>query len=261
MTLRSSALPGDNVAGDHTPRRAILGQQQCPIRYLCLRTGRPRDGRRCVYGPNRPAPGRARARRRALRRSRAPSTPPGDVPARSAGASAQRRRTQQRPHRVETSPDTVSPSVPARHSCRCLTKAAFSSTISTRIPATFASSTSTSFGHFNRARPPGSTTSTASATASATTKPSSVSRDGGRCGRSRMVACRLPSALTHARPCRPRPRVCRRATTTVPSGAPSRARALASSIVEPSTAWCCTTKRGTTAAPRSRSFRSGNRGG
>ena len=63
--------------------------------------------------------------------------------------------------------------------------------------------------------------------------PASARADRRRWSRTRVEAYRLPGGDCHALPCRPLPPVCRSARSQRPSGAPSRASAATSSLVEP----------------------------
>ena len=86
-----------------------------------------------------------------------------------------------------------------------------------------------SFGHTIRASGP-----SASAAPTATTTGSNPASTGATPGRSSTeTSSAWPPAASHERPRRPRPADWRSAPTTVPSGAPSRARAVRSSFVEP----------------------------
>ena len=105
----------------------------------------------------------------------------------------------------------------------------WSADISHRMPATLRSPISRSLGQTMRASGP-----RASAAPTATTIgsiPASTGATGGRSSTETSSAC--PRAASHERPRRPRPALWRSAPTTVPSGAPSRARTIRSSLVEP----------------------------
>ena len=118
-------------------------------------------------------------------------------------------------------------------------------TASARMPATLRSSRSRSLGHF---RPGGvgssATRSTASAGATPASSGSQPRLPGGTGGQSRsgravpgrsrtLVAMPARAGESHSRPRRPRPAVCRSATTTRPSGSPARAASATSALVEP----------------------------
>ena len=112
-----------------------------------------------------------------------------------------------------------------------------SALISVKMPATFLPSTSTSFGHLSA----GTTSNCTSASATAT--PAASVSGGTRCGasggRSTTEKYKLdPGGECQRRPSRPRPRVCSSATTTAPAGAPARAHAAASSLVDSTDGRC-----------------------
>src|SRR3954469_484924 len=108
------------------------------------------------------------------------------------------------------------------------------STRSARMPQTLWSSTSTSFGHFSTAG-----TSAArrrpSTTASPASSGSQVHRRGSTSrGRSSTDMAMLePRGATQLRPCRPRPASWKSVTSTLPDGAPLRARCARSAFVDP----------------------------
>jgi len=105
---------------------------------------------------------------------------------------------------------------------------------SARIPPSFAGPASTSFGHFSRVWTP-VTAVTAEATATPASNGSQPRRAGrtadGRTSRENVSAAR--GGATQVRPIRPRPALCCSAASTAPSGAPARARASRSALVEP----------------------------
>ena len=138
---------------------------------------------------------------------------------------------------------------------------------SARIPPSFAAPApapaSTSFGHFSRVATPVSAV-TAEATATPASSGSQPRRVGGtaagRTSRENVSAAR--GGDTQVRPIRPRPAFCSSATSTTPSGAPARARASRSALVEPvrsSTSTACHRPPGRSTARRrpatSRGFR------
>ena len=88
---------------------------------------------------------------------------------------------------------------------------------SRRIPATFASPTSTSFGHLSSLCTP-ATRSIASATASPVTSESCSAGAPGAGRSSREARSDRPATSSHARPLRPRPPVWCSVTATAPSG-------------------------------------------
>jgi hypothetical protein len=125
---------------------------------------------------------------------------------------------------------------------------------SASTPASLRSSTTRSFGHLSPATTPVvSSTASAMARAAAIVVPSAT----GAGGRSRTdTSSEPPGGATHVRSRRPRPAVWWSATTTMPSGAPSRASARASALVEPVSATQRTSANrepGGTVTPRGRS--------
>src|SRR5690606_20837835 len=146
---------------------------------------------------------------------------------------------------------TLTPTPTTHHGSRAGPAAVSAALVSTSTPHSFRPPTTTSLGHFTstgsvQRRPwpssfsaaPGvlsaSAASAASRTAAAARKAKSGAwpkATGGRKITENVNA--VPGGANHRRPCRPRPAVCRSATMTVPSGAPSRARRFASSLVEP----------------------------
>ena len=87
-----------------------------------------------------------------------------------------------------------------------------------RIPASFRSPSSTSFGHLRRVSARPSNPSTASATASPTRTDSTPS--SARDGRISRPSQTPPRGECHVRPSRPRPAVCSSAITRLAAGAP-----------------------------------------
>ena len=118
-----------------------------------------------------------------------------------------------------------------------------STAVSTRRPASFRpSSATTSFGHRTRTSAVLVTAEHASRTARAETMPSSPASAASIRGRTPTLSIRFtPAGDDHVRPRRPRPAVCRSATTARPSpplSPPSAASASrARSLVEPISAW------------------------
>jgi hypothetical protein len=89
--------------------------------------------------------------------------------------------------------------------------------LSSRMPASFASPNIKSLGHLSDSAALGTAASTASISASPAASASAGA--GGSEGRSWTMVepKKLPSMVSHARPCRPRPLSCSRATSQSPS--------------------------------------------
>ena len=103
--------------------------------------------------------------------------------------------------------------------------------LSIRMPPSFPSSSTRSFGHFTRTSP-SVNASSARAAASPVRSESTSSAASSRGRAMSVIQIPAPDPDAHARPPRPRPAVCRSARMSVPSGAPSRASGCAMSSVD-----------------------------
>ena len=111
------------------------------------------------------------------------------------------------------------------------------------MPASFRLPASTSFGHFSenfmwsdpadRSDASMLTRRSAASSASPAAKPSVAATAGDTSITSRMLLARLPRGAIQGRCRLPRPAVCSEVTNHVGPRSPSRARAMASALVEP----------------------------
>src|SRR5205807_9759967 len=108
---------------------------------------------------------------------------------------------------------------------------------SSRMPASFLPSASTSLGHLTEIVADGAKQEAVSATANAATKDSCASVAGGIPGLNSRVAARLPWPVSHARALRPRPAVWRAALIHSGPASPFSATRRASLLVESSSSY------------------------
>ena len=111
------------------------------------------------------------------------------------------------------------------------------------MPASFCRPASTSLGHFSenfissdpadRSDASMLTLRSAASSASPAAKPSVAATAGETSITSRMLLARLPRGAIQGRCRRPRPAVCSEVTNQIGPRSPSRARAIASALVEP----------------------------
>jgi hypothetical protein len=128
---------------------------------------------------------------------------------------------------------------------------------STSMPPSLSPSSRMSFGHF-RPTPRTPLPSRARATAMPTASDSPASRETFPAKRQRTEKVRPVSGEdSQLRPRRPRPAVCRSATSNKPVGAPCRARSASRVLVEPHSAKASSVKR-PRARPSRESMRSGS---
>lgn len=158
--------------------------------------------------------------------------------------------------RVGAGPPSASAAVrrPATSgACRMLTPTPTTTTpwiISRRIPAAFPPLNRRSFGHFN-INPSGANRAAVSWTATPLSSASEAGAGSAEVTRTTVDPMKLPASPFHERPRRPRPAVCRSATSQCPSGTrfPAARRPDSSAFVEPVSAITSIKALGTERSP------------